>query len=319
MYARSIVDFHFEDPWVFALLGALLLGFVLQARRERASGGGLLFSSLVLLPPARTSWRVAARPLLIVLRVAALLLLVGALARPQLALAAYELSAEGIDIAIVVDVSSSMNSRDFGGRTRIGAVKQVVHDFVGGLHNDRVGIVLFAEESLLLSPLTLDYAASQRVVEPVDAGKLLRDGTAIGTGLATGLNVLRDSRARSKVAILLTDGENNAGQITPLDAAEMAKLLGVRVYTIGAIGSAGSVDERLLRRIAEMTDGQYFRASDEGTLREIYREIEQLEKTRVGERGRTAWQDVYVLFLVPGALLLLAEVLLAATFLRRTP
>ncbi len=319
MSPRVVVDFHFEDPWVLALLGALLVGAALNLRRRRREGGGLLFSSLALLPAGRETWRARLRWTLVPLRVAALVLLTIALARPQLALASYELTSEGIDIGLALDVSSSMTSRDFGGRRRIDAVKKVLTDFVGGLKNDRAGIVIFADETLLLSPLTLDHAALQKVIEPIEAGRPLRDGTAIGTGLAATLNVLRDSRARSKIAVLLTDGENNSGTITPLDAAEAARLLGVRVYTIGAVGSMNSVDERLMRRISETTGGQYYRASDEGSLLEIYRDIEQLEKSRVGTRGRTALEDMYLIFLVPGVVLLLVEMLLGASLLRRTP
>src|SRR5207245_7897513 len=160
----------------------------------------------------------------------------------------------------------SMSERGFAGSRKIDAVKRVVNYCLGGLRNDRVGIVIFSGEAIVLGPPTLDYAASQRLVAPIDTGTLAC-GTAIGTGLATGINVLRDSQAKSKVVILLTDGENNGGDITPLDAANMAKLLDVRVYTIGAITlnatadqdvSSGTVDEQLMRKSADDTGGHYY-------------------------------------------------------------
>lgn len=317
---------RFADPTVLALLVVVPALIVLRALRERRSSGALLFSAVSLLPGRRRAWRARLRPALVVLRALALALLVAALARPQVVRAA-EISAEGIDIAVVLDVSGSMTATDFGGQSRIGAVKKVVNDFVGGLRNDRAGLVVFGSEALLLSPLTLDHAALQELVRPLESnGRLVGGATAIGTGLATGLNVLRDSTARSKVAIVLTDGENNSGQITPLDAMRAARLLGVRVYTIGAVPTgqrqrgAIEVDEALMREIAETTGGRYFSASDEGALRQIYEDIAKLERTRVGVRTELAsYDDVMLPVLLAGALLLVLEVLLGLTILRRTP
>ena len=182
-------------------------------------------------------------------------------------------------------------------------------------------------EAIVLGPPTLDYAASQKLVAPIDTGTLA-GGTAIGTGLATGINVLRGSEAKSKVVILLTDGENNSGDITPLDAANMAKLLGVRVYTIGAVSvtttadkdvSTDSVDAQLMRKIAEDTGGHYYSVSDENSLAEVYREIESLEKSHVGARDFVDYQEAHLGFLALGVALLFAELALAATVFRRTP
>jgi len=316
---------RFADPIVLAFLVAVPALLFVRTARERRSGGALLFSSISIVP-GRQAWRARLRPALIVLRAVALTLLVTALARPQVVRAA-EVTAEGIDIAIVIDVSGSMTASDFGGQTRIGAVKKVVHDFVGGLKSDRVGLVVFGSEALLLSPLTLDHEAVQTLADPLDAnGRLVGGATAIGTGLATGLNVLRDSTARSKVAIVLTDGENNSGQITPLDATRAAKLIGVRVYTIGAVPTsqrsrgAVEVDEALMREMAETTGGRYFSASDETALRQIYDEIAQLERSRIGVRTEYAsYEDVMLPFLLAGTLLLVIEILLGLTLLRRTP
>src|SRR6266508_4202508 len=249
-----------------------------------------------------------------------------ALPAPSVVHASFDVPAEGIDLVIVLDTSSSMTTPDFGGQSRIEAVKKVVHEFLGGLTNDRAGVVIFSGEALVLSPLTLDYAAAQRLVEPVQAGRPLRDGTAIGTGLATGLNVLRDSTARGKVAVLLTDGQNNAGDIQPMDAAQMAKLIGVRLYTIGAVPAgrpgpraAPDVDELVMRQMSELTGGQYYRASDETALREVYREIQTLEKARVGTRAFISTEDAAMPFAAAGAALLVLELMLATTVFRRVP
>ena len=249
-----------------------------------------------------------------------------ALARPQLVRASVESVAEGIDVVLVLDTSGSMAERGFGGSTKIEAVKRVVNDFLGGLKNDRVGLVVFSGEAIVLGPPTLDYAASQKLVAPIDTGTLA-GGTAIGTGLASGINVLRDSEAKSKVVILLTDGENNSGDISPIDAANMAKLLDARVYTIGAISltstdkdvSSDTVDEQLMRKIAEDTGGHYYRVSDENSLAEVYREIESLEKSHVGTRDFVDYQEAHLAFLALGIAILFAELILAATVFRRTP
>jgi Ca-activated chloride channel family protein len=314
-------EIRFEAPWALALLALVILAAALELRRERGQGGGVLFSWLGLVPRGHGSWRVRARWLLLPLRVLAATALIVALAAPSVVQAAFDVPAEGIDIVIVIDTSSSMSTPDLGGQSRIDVVKRVVRDFLSGLKNDRVGIVIFSAESMVLSPLTLDYAASQRLVEPIAAGRPLRDGTAIGTGLATGLNLLRESVARGKVAILLTDGQNNAGDVQPTDAAQIAKLLGVRLYTIGAVAarSRAEVDEALMKRMSELTGGLYFRASDETALRDVYREIQTLEKARVGTRGFISAEDASLPFAAAGAGLLALQLLLGLTVLRRTP
>jgi Ca-activated chloride channel family protein len=316
-------DIAFEAPWAFALLALVLVGVAWEIRRERVRPAGMLFSSLGLLPSARGSWRVRARWLLLPVRVLGATALITALAAPTLIQASYDVPAEGIDIVIALDTSSSMTQKDFGGQTRIDASKKVIVDFLSGLKNDRAGIVIFSADAMVLSPLTLDYTAAQRLVQPIEPGKLLRDGTAIGTGLATALNVLRASTARSKVAVLLTDGQNNTGDISPLDAAQIAKTLGIRVYTIGAVPSGtrlgGDIDEALMRKMSDLNGGQYYRVSDEAALRNVYREIAALEKARVGSRGFIETTDATLPFIALGAGLLVVELLLATTVFRRTP
>lgn len=323
----DITALHFEDPWLLALLLVVGGGLVVNLMRARRPGTGLLFPSLALVPMARHSWRIRWRWALVALRVLAFVAFILALARPQIVRASVESVAEGIDIVLVLDTSGSMSERGLGGSTKIDAVKRVVKDFLGGLRNDRVGIVVFSGEAIVLGPPTLDYAASQRLVEPIDTGTLA-GGTAIGTGLATGINVLRESEATSKVVILLTDGENNSGDITPLDAANMAKLLDVRVYTIGATTLTAtadkdvitdSVDAQLMRKIAEDTGGHYYSVSDENSLAEVYREIESLEKSHVGTRDFIDYQDTHLAFLALGIALLFLELALGATVFRRTP
>ena len=316
-------DIAFEAPWAFALLTVALVALAFELRREGVQPAGMLFSSLGLLPAARGSWRVRSRWLLLPVRVLGVAALITALAAPQVVEASYDVPAEGIDIVIALDTSSSMTQTDFGGQSRIEASKRVINAFLAGLKNDRAGIVIFSAEAMVLSPLTLDYLAAQRLVQPLEAGKLLRDGTAIGTGLATALNTVRASTARSKVVVLLTDGESNTGDIEPLDAAQMAKVLGIRVYTIGAVPSAGrgagDVDEALMRAMSELSGGQYYRVSDETALRNVYREIEALEKARVGSRGFIETHDATLPFVALGAGLLVLELLLATTLFRRTP
>ena len=314
-------EVRFEAPWALALLAIVVIAAALELRRERGRSGGVLFSSLGLVPRAHGSWRVRTRWLLLPLRVVAATALIVALASPSIVQAAFDVPAEGIDIVVVLDTSSSMTTPDLGGQPRIEVVKSVVHDFLGGLKNDRVGIVIFSAESMVLSPLTLDYAAAQRLVEPVAAGRPLRDGTAIGTGLATGLNLVRESTARGKVAILLTDGSNNAGEIEPTEAAQIAKLLGVRLYTIGAVAarSRADVDETTMKRMSELTGGLYYRASDEAALRDVYREIKTLEKARVGTRVFISTDDMSLPFVAAGAGLLALQFVLALTVFRRTP
>ena len=318
---------RFEDPWFLVLLLAVAAGLVLNLWRTRRPGTGLLFPSLGLVPTSQPGWRVRWRWALIVLRLVALSAFVVALARPQIVRASVQSIAEGIDIVLVLDTSGSMSERGFGGSAKIDAAKRVVHDFLGGLTNDRVGIVIFSGEAIVVGPPTLDYAASQKLVAPIDTGTLT-GGTAIGTGLAVGINVLRDSEAASKVVILLTDGENNSGDISPLDAANMAKLLDVRVYTIGAITvsttadrdvGSDTVDEQLMRKIAEQTGGHYYPVSDENSLAEVYREIESLEKSHVGTRDFVDYQEAHISFLALGIAVLFVELALAATVFRRTP
>ncbi len=315
-------ELRFADPLAFALLGLVVLTTIVALRRSSASGGGVLFSSLALVAGVGRSRRARLRWLLLPLRLAAIVLLVIALARPQVSHAAVEIPAEGIDLVVALDVSSSMAQGDFGGRTKIEASKRVIHDFLDGLSQDRVGIVVFAGEPLVLSPLTLDYAAPQRLIAPLEAGEPVPDGTAIGNGVAMALTLLRESQAKAKALILLTDGENNMGDISPLDSAEVARVLGVRLYTIGAVQQRGaiSVDEQLMRRMSEIAGGQYWRVSDEHALANVYQQVQALERSRVGTRTIAGGQqDAHLGFLAAALALLVLEIVLSTTLLRRVP
>jgi Ca-activated chloride channel family protein len=259
------------------------------------------------------------------LRLLAVALLILAMARPQRGEASGTLPSEGIDIVLLLDISSSMTHTAGGGQTKLEAAKAVVKEFIRSRENDRVGLVVFQEETYLGSPLTLDYSALARIVDQMDRD-LLPDGTAIGLATMEGLNTLRESEAKSRIMILLTDGQNNQHLVEPEQAAEIAATLNVRVYTIGFAASgpsagpgASGIDEETLQRMAEVTEAQYYRATDAETLREIYREIGELETSRVERQGFTRYDELAPFLLVPALGLVLMEAALAATALRRAP
>jgi Ca-activated chloride channel family protein len=290
-----------------------------RSRPERGSG---TFSNIGLLAGYRPTWRLRYRWLPAALRGVALVLLVFAIARPQTGQAESELPGQGIDVALIMDTSSSMAAA-FGDDTRLEVAQRVIKDFIEGRENDRLGLVVFRDESIVLSPLTLDYDALQGLVDSVEQLNLA-DGTAIGVGLGEGLNLLRDSRARSRVAVLLTDGENNNRTIEPLAAARIAETLGIRLYTIGLIdaqarrsGREVNVDERALQEMAQVTGGRYFAAEDEETLAAIYDSIDQLEKSRVGRTQFAAYDELAIYFLLAALGFIVAEVGLRATVWRR--
>jgi Ca-activated chloride channel family protein len=287
------------------------------------------------------SWRAALSDNLVFLKCAAFLLLIIALARPQAVERGATIKTEGIDIVLAIDCSTSMLAEDFvleGRRkNRLAAVKDVVRSFIEGRRNDRIGIVAFAKKAYTVSPLTLDYNWLGKNLERVEIG-LIEDGTAIGSGLMVSLNRLKDSGAKSKVVVLLTDGMNNAGEVSPLTAANAAEAIGVKVYTIGA-GTTGmapfpvtdrfgrtvyrpvkiDIDEEVLGEIASKTNGLYFRATDTESLKRIYAEINELEKTPVEEIGYTRYQELFMIFLWPAAGLILVFILLDNTLARRLP
>jgi Ca-activated chloride channel family protein len=312
---------RFADPYLLALVVLVPPLFYLAGRIGREASAGA-FSDLGLLAGYRRTWRIRYRWLPNVVRAAALVLLVIALARPQTGQAESELPGQGIDIALVVDTSSSMTATNLGDDTRLTVAQRVLTDFVEGRRNDRIGLVSFRQDSLVLSPLTLDYGALTTLLQNIQ-DVTLPDGTAIGVGLSDGLNLLRESRARSRAAVLLTDGENNSGTIEPLSAARIAETLGIRVYTIGVIEASGrssgrvNVDERALQEMAQITGGRYFPADSEEALGAIYESIDELEKSRVGRPQFGAYNELAVYFLAAALLLLALELGLRSTVWRQ--
>lgn len=285
----------------------------------------------------RQTLSIQALPILKVLRFVILALLVITLARPQLSQSREHQSAKGIDILLVLDISESMRAEDFEGANRIQTAKSVVNDFLTHRENDRIGLVVFAGESFTLCPLTLDYSVLAELLGDVDIGQL-EDGTAIGEALTTATQRLHASESKTKIVILLTDGENNAGSINPGAAASLAHSHGIKVYTIGMGKEGGAripyadvtfgkryrevltyLDEDTLKQIARTTGGRYFRATDTQSLKQIYAEIDRFEKTQFEVINAIVRKELMGYFLIPAVLLLGIEILLSNTVLRKIP
>jgi len=304
---------------------------------RRVKVGSIRFSDLGTVKKIRRSLSLRLRHSLIVLRVLAVSLLILAMARPQAGKKGEEILTEGVDIILALDVSSSMKAEDFKPRNRLHVAKQVVADFIKGRKNDRLGMVVFAAKSFTQCPLTLDYGILLNFLDQIDIG-MIEDGTAIGMALATCVNRLRDSDAKSKIVILLTDGINNRGEIDPITAAKAAKAVGVKIYTIGA-GKRGSalypvddpifgkryvrmpveIDEKTLREIARSTEGRYYRATDGEALAKIYEEIGEMEKTEIKSREYIRYTELFWYFLLPAMIFLGGGVVLANTRFRKIP
>lgn len=327
---------HFASPYCLWLLTLLVPLTVYYVWRTMQGGASLRISTVDGLAGAPKTFRYWLRHLPFVLRTATLALAVVALARPQGVEQHARTNTEGIDIMLAIDVSGSMLARDFK-PDRITAAKEVAGAFIADRYGDRIGLVAFAGEAFTQSPLTTDQSTLQTLLACIRSG-LIEDGTAIGNGLATAINRLRESDAKSKVVILLTDGVNNRGEIAPVMAAEIAKAQGIRVYTIG-VGTEGTapypavdmfgnmtfvqqkveIDEKTLRQIAESTGGRYFRATDKAKLKAIYDEINQLEKSKVEVFEHITYHELYLDWLLAAIALLAAELLLAQLVLKRIP
>ena len=334
-------NFQFANPW---LLGLLLLIGLLAARHLFSRRGG---SPATMTHPAASltrdlprSWRVALRPLLTAMRLAAIAMLVIALARPQIVQGNETIKGEGVDIALALDISGSMASLDFQPANRLEAAKQVIGSFIEKRAYDKIGLVVFASEAFNQAPLTLDRNALERSLDQVELAPDLGldDGTAIGLGVANAANMLSQSDAKSKVVILLTDGVNNAGEIDPVTAAEAAKTLGIKIYTVGAAKPGqvpvpvtdmfgqrqvsyqeSQLDEETLKQVAEITGGKYFRAQDTQGLKAIYDAIDQLEKSKVEVQVFNQYKELAGWLMIPALLLLLTELVLSQTIFRRIP
>ena len=321
---------RFASPWLLSLL--ILTPFLaalplLAGKRLRASA--LRYADITLTTDLPLSWRHYLQHLLPVLRLLVIILAIVAVARPQSGQQREVIRGEGVDITLALDISGSMGEPDFYPYNRLEAAKQVISDFIAGRKFDRLGLVVFARNAFIQSPPTLDY---QVLLELLDEVKLadelgIQDGTAIGMGLANAASMLKDSEAKSRVVILLTDGYNNAGQIDPLTAAEAARALNIKVYTIGA-GTIASQSLRgggilggrdVLQEIAETTGGLYFTADDTRGLQEIYDQIDELEKSEVEVRVYTEYRELAVWFLLPALVIFILEMLLRQTALRKIP
>ena len=285
--------------------------------------------------PGASSWKVWLRHVPFILRMAAVAVLIVILARPQSTNSWQNSSTEGIDIVLAMDISTSMMAQDLK-PNRLEASKDVASSFINGRPNDNIGLVVFAAESFTQCPLTTDHTVLLNLFKDVQPD-IIQDGTAIGLGLANAVSRIKDSQAKSKVIILLTDGVNNQGEIAPVTAAEIAKTFGVRVYTIG-VGTQGKapypfqtafgvqymdvdveIDEPTLKQIAATTGGQYFRATDNASLKEIYSEIDKMEKTKISVQEYSKKQEEYKNWAILLFSLLLVEILLRNTLLRNIP
>lgn len=325
---------RFAHPWALSLLLLLPALWWIYLRLDRRKRGTLRFSDVTHLKHLPRSAAMRLRHIVPALRLAVLALVIVGLARPQAGWREQEVTTEGIDILLALDVSNSMQAQDFR-PNRLEAAKRVMADFIDGRKNDRIGCVIFAATSFSLCPLTLDYGVLKSFLERVDFGIIDGTRTAIGMGLANCVRQLNDSRAKSKVIILLTDGSNNAGRIDPFTAADMAKALDIRIYTIG-VGSRGGAlmpggifgtlrvaraefDERTLRRIAEITSGKFFHATDQRKLKEIFGEIDRMEKTEIKTKEYQYYDELMEWAVVPALALFLLEIVLGYTRFRKLP
>ncbi len=326
---------QFNNPeylYLLLLLIPVIFWYIFKQYQADASLQISSISSLKL--PQRKSF-IILRHLPFLFRMIALTCLIIVIARPQLSNSFRSESTEGIDIMMALDVSGTMLAEDLR-PNRLEAAKNVAAEFIAGRPNDNIGLVVFAGESFTQCPLTTDHAVLINLFNGIKYG-MIEDGTAIGLGLANSVGRIIDSMAKSKVVILLTDGSNNAGDIAPLTAAEIAKTFGIRVYTIG-VGTRGiakfpyqtpmgvryqdmqvDIDEDMLRQIAAMTGGSYFRATDNNKLKEIYAEIDEMEKTKIRVQEYSKKSEIYLPFALVAFLALLGEVVLKNTILRKLP
>jgi len=334
---ETIKNIKFAEPYWFILLiiPALIIFYYLKNKNRTTPT--LIWSNTL---PFQTYYKQIPYKIYLeyfsfAIKIIVLILMIFALARPQTSEQLIEEEKEIIDIIISLDISGSMLAQDFR-PDRLEACKNIAIEFISNRKHDRIGLVVFSSASFTQCPLTTDKAALINILKRVTHG-IIEDGTAIGDGLATAVARLKDSDAKSKVIILLTDGVNNAGSIPPLTAAEIAKTYNIRVYTIG-IGSIGEapypvktpfgtqlvkmkveIDENLLKKISEITDGQYFRATDPNKLRQIYELIDKMEKTKIKVKEFRKKNDVFYLFTTPAVILLLFGILIDYTLLKKIP
>ena len=325
----------FAYPWILYFL--ILVPFMLfwYWWRGRFSQPSLNYSSLNMFNDLPSTWKEGLKHLPIILRSLAVGFLIVALARPQNFSSGENVYSEGIDISMVLDISGSMLAEDFK-PNRLEAAKKVIDEFIQARVSDRIGMVVFARDAFTQCPLTIDYSVLRNLLKDIKSG-MIEDGTAIGNAIANGVNRLKNSKAKSKIIILLTDGVNNAGEIDPLSAAKIAQDFDIRIYAIG-VGTKGDapypiqtpfgtryqmvpveIDEPLLKEIASTTGGEYFRATDNRKLQEIYETIDKLEKTKLEITSYRNAKELYYPWLGGGLIFLLLELGLSKTILRKLP
>lgn len=321
-----------EFLYGLAIIPLLVFWYV---RRQSAATSDIRYSTLLPFTKLQPSLKERLRHVPFILRVLVIALLVVGFARPRTSSQGENIYTEGIDIAMLLDISGSMLAEDFK-PNRIEAAKQVASDFVDGRTTDRIGLVIFAGQSFTQCPMTTDYRVLKGLLRQVKPG-MVEDGTAIGLAIAQGVNRLKDSKAKSKVMILLTDGVNNKGEIDPITAAQIAQTFGIRVYAIG-VGTIGEapypvqtpfgiryqnvpvdVDEKTLQQIALMTSGQYFRATNNRSLKAIYDEIDELEKTKIEVKAYRSYMELFYKWVIVGLAALLLEFILSTTVFRKLP
>lgn len=330
--------FRFADPEYLYLLALVpLLAYWYWKRRAKGSGK-IRFSDIHVIKRVGKTAKQRLRHSLFLLRLLFISLIIIAFARPQSGSQMRETTTEGVDIILALDVSSSMLAEDFKPKNRLEAAKKVAEEFIQGRKNDRLGMVIFAGESFTQCPLTLDYGILMTLLQDIKVADQDWDGTAIGMGIINAVNRLRDSKAKSKVIILLTDGVNNRGEVDPITASNIAAAIDVKIYTIGA-GSHGTalypvndpllgkrfvpmpveIDEDVLKQIAANTKARYFRATDTKKLSEIYAEIGELEKTKIEVKEFTRYDEYFHYFLMIGLGLFILEMILTNSIFRKLP
>ncbi|MEN6588640.1 MAG: VWA domain-containing protein [Proteiniphilum sp.] len=327
-----MVFLHPEYLYLWLLLIPLIVWYVMRLSKAQAS---FKLASTQAFKEMKPDFRVTMRHLPFVLRLISIALIIIVIARPQSVSSWEETETQGIDIVMALDVSGSMLSQDLK-PDRLQAAKKVAAEFITDRKNDNIGLVIFAGESFTQCPLTTDHKVLLNLLNEINFG-MIEDGTAIGLGLANSVNRLKESESESRVVILLTDGTNNSGQIAPLTAADLARSYGIRVYTVG-VGTKGmaptpvntpygirmqnmpvDIDEKTLTEIAAMTGGQYFRAQDTEGLRQVYEEIDEMEKYLISVQNVTRRQELFLPFALVALGLILLELLLRRSWLRNIP
>jgi Ca-activated chloride channel family protein len=333
------MSFSFAHPWLLLLLLVVPVIAWLKGRTGRPQA--FLYSSVGLVKNIIGITRSSVGKILMRMRWLALMLFLIALARPQLGEGQAKIRASGIDIVVALDLSGSMAAEDFELKgdpvNRLVIAKDVLEKFVRKRETDRIGLVAFAGRAYIATPLTLDHDFLLQNLDRLNLGAL-EDGTAIGSAISAAVNRLRDIEAKSKIVVLMTDGQNNAGKVPPITAAEAAQALGIRIYTIG-VGTRGiarvpyqnvfgqkayidqkvDIDEEMLTKVATMTGGKYYRAENTAGLRKIYDEIDQLEKTEIEVEKYQRYRELFPYFVLGGLVILLLEIILSNTVWRRLP